>query len=210
MKTHLLSLLFTLLLNTVYAQTEKGSFLIGNNIGLLSPLSIEGSDFSNFSIGSSSTLTSSEPLRTQFNLNLSPSVSYFLHDNISLGLNCNIYVNGFTYATETIELIGRESFFSLGQQMHYFLDYGNFKPYLTLNAFYTYGRWRTSSLPGLVNSENYILLGSGSGLAYFVNKNCAFNLELYLNYLAPLGSSRPNFMNEFFFGLDIGIMFFIN
>ena len=205
MRTSILSFVCVCLSFSIMAQIEKGSYMIGNNTGLWALPNMSEGSFSNLSLGSTSFFSSSETALSHFNLNLSPSVSYFVKDNLSIGLISNIYYSRYE---DNLERSGRESYFALGPQAHYFMSGGKFSPYFTANATIGYRQYGLDNMPSTQFTNNLVSLGAGSGLAYFVNKNCAFNLELFYNYIGSTSRAQPAIRNHTI-GVDIGVKFFL-
>jgi len=173
MKQIYISTLFVLLAQTGFAQTEKGNFLIGGGLTMGS---------------SKTTVTYPSPTpgydAKTFAFSMSPNVSYFIVDRLSLGLK-----PGYSYSdqkiTEVVSTENKTRSFSVGPQIRYYYPLKNWAVFSEVS--YSFG-WTTNDLinPNTFPSENSVhgnlnLFTGGIGLTYFIRNNIGVEGLLYYN-----------------------------
>lgn len=170
-KTILFSLLTSATLlfsaNTMEAQTQKGNFMVGGELGLStssSTVSVDGSETE----GSSA---------TQFNI--APSVGYFFVDNFAAGI-------GVDYTLSTVKNNNRDELDSdllFGPYMRYYIPFGD--KALFFEADFGYGN---STDDITVNNEqqraitNVFAVGLGPGFTIFSNDNIGIEALAKYNF----------------------------
>lgn len=146
------------------AQTQKGYYLIGGNIG-----NIGGT----FQGGSSS-----------FNFNLSPKVAWFVKDRLAIGGQVDLGVGSAKNA-------GTQFTYSVGPMARYYFtknEVGEFVKHTTIFAEANVGIGGTNNSKSKV-STNGFNAGVGPGLAYFVTENVALEALAKLNLTTGFGNS---------------------
>ena len=165
-----------LLLFKGYAQTTKGSFLLGGAL-----------KFSNrYSESTQANYPSSSTKTKEMSLTLSPGISYFAIDRLAVGL-----VTPFTYSRYTSgDLQSTYSTYSIGPVMRYYFLLGN-QWAVFPEVSYRYG-WIGSKGPYLAPNNNgdldldyYKVSGntrvfqSGVGLTYFLKPSIGIEAKVY-------------------------------
>ncbi|HKO76857.1 MAG TPA: outer membrane beta-barrel protein [Flavobacterium sp.] len=180
---------------TITAQTEKGTFAISGKTGLGFNSSTVKYEYQGQSTDG--------PKISSFNI--SPSVSYFIIDNLAIGLEfdyttattkqqilvANDYSTGFGYSA--IDTKSTETTFSVIPTATYFFSKEKFRPYITAGMGYAKIKQKMNSSGTTSNPDafysysdsdnNGLVLGAGGGLAYFISKAICFDLGLgYANF----------------------------
>ena len=182
MKKHLLAALIATvsLAVTAKAQTEKGYYLIGGDLG-------------GFSIGFSD--------GTPFNLNITPKIAWFKNDNLALGAFVDI-------GLYTAKGQGTTFNYGVGPLARYYFGSASVNtatPSATRSSrFFLEG---TVGIQGFNtsggSSTNGVGIGIGPGLAYFVNQHIA--LEALLKYRKAFGFGNDGGSSVLDFGLGFQI-----
>lgn len=151
--------------NVIFAQTEKGKFVLSGATGLQFISSkidykydgkLQGDD-------------------TQSSFSIMPSIGYFVIDNLAVGLSAN-----FSSTTEKYEG-GKHTVSStmlLPTAIYYFPVAGQIKPLLQVGAGLMYTREKGSFN---VDKMSGLALNFGGGVAYFINDYLSLNLGLSYN-----------------------------
>ena len=168
MKKILISSLGLLMLTTGFAQTQKGNVLIG------ATLSDIGIDF--------------QKDNTQFSLNITPKVGWFVKDNLAVGGEVNIGLvtqKGATAFSYGVGVFGRKYYgaetTNLARTAKWFLE---------ANAG-IYGL-NLSGIDLIKSSTNGVGLGIGPGYSYFISQNIALEALAKYNFTAGFGNSTTN------------------
>lgn len=146
MKKTILSLMILFALTAVNAQTEKGNYLIGGNIGKIDA-TFNGNK--SFSIG------------------VTPKVAWFIRDNIAIGGLVELGVS-------TAKNMGTTFEYRFGPMGRYYFggeagdDVERARVFIEADAGFGGNNNSKTSI-----STNGFTLGVGPGVAYFVNKNIA-------------------------------------
>lgn len=184
-----------------FGQTTKGSFIVSGSTGLQfgssnAKLTYDGQ-------------TQSENDITTFSF--TPSVGYFIVDNLAIGLSCNIVSN-----KSEMKDVGSSSSTSLmlaPTAMYYFPIDGKLRPYAQLGVGYmTMKEEMNISLIGGDSDEqtlNGLAVNFGGGVSYFVSKS--FSIDLSLSYskstLTDADDDKGK-IKQGTFGSNIGISVF--
>ena len=165
MKNNILTvfvLLLTISFTTINAQTDQGNWVLGGS--------------TTFSFSSTNTKLEfdgeqqGDDLKSSA-INITPSVGYFVIDNLAVGLDLG-------YTSTKVEDETSSTFTGVLGGSYYFNASDNLKPYVGLGGGYTiinYSDEDAEKFSGLT------LRGVG-GIAYFINESISFNfLVQYLN-----------------------------
>ncbi|WP_281324312.1 porin family protein [Flavobacterium sp. IMCC34518] len=210
----LVALLFSVIIT---AQTEKGTFAISGKTGLgFNSTTIKYENSGN---------TTDGPKTSSFNI--SPSLSYFIIDNLSLGLDLNyktvttkqktFFINsgvtgGYTIVDEKIT----QNTLSIIPTATYFFSKGKTRPYINAGMGFANMKEKSNYYGSLADgqtssnfstSNNGLVWGAGGGLAYFVSKAIGFDLGLaYAKYTYKENNSKVKTGS---LGANIGISVFL-
>lgn len=142
-------------LPAAFAQTEKGSLLLGGNVGM------------NFS---------SQPNNKHFSASVSPRVGVFVVNRLALGATVPM---GYTSSG-----INSSRYFNIGigPFVRYYMGAGKAVPFLEAKGGWNHSRYRYEAPIGIERKEtqNYGYGGLGLGLAYFLTPSVG--LESLLSY----------------------------
>lgn len=176
--TLIASLIFATTLN---AQTEptnlptaKGNWIIGGstNLGFSSNKSTIKTD--NYSADGQKT--------TKFNV--TPTVGYFVIDNLAVGINLGYEVQKYDevfYDNQQTKVTN--STFSVIPSLTYFVEADSKAfPYVSVGAGYGFFNTKTGSYPS--TKTNFFALGAKAGLAYFITPSIAIDLGLTYQQLS--------------------------
>lgn len=172
MKTKIFIFSILMLLSSmVYAQTEKGTFLISGKSSL---------EF----VKNNTNLTYSSAGRgfdhrgsTHVNsFVLSPAIAYFVANNFAVGLSSTY---SYTDTRADIQNIENQtnSLILMPTLMYYIPLKSKFRPYVQIGGGFA---GQTIKESGQRQSFTGFALGGGAGLAYFINKNLSIDLGLEL------------------------------
>lgn len=166
--------LFTI--SVVNAQTQKGYYLIGGNIG-----NIGGT----FQKGSSA-----------FQLGITPKVAWFVRDNVAIGgqveLGLNTAKDAGTVFSYNVGPIGR----------YYFGDATDNVKSTRVFAEANVGIGGENNSKAKTSTNGFVA-GIGPGLAYFINENIALEALAKLNLKTGFGSSAAAFSPNIGVGFQI-------
>lgn len=176
------------LFGAVNAQTQKGTWMLSGKTELSfnsakTKLEVQGNNF-----GETKTTT----------VSLSPAASYFVIDNLAVGL-------GLSYTSQKIEDQKSNTFAILPQATYFFPVNGEVKPFIEAGIGYATNK---TTIMGEDANFNGLAYGFGAGVAYFINPNVAFNLGV--NYSAANlkykeNSDLKNNTNNIGVGLGISV-----
>lgn len=192
-------LIITLILTSALAtaQTEKGRFLVGGSLGFKSTKINydQGSDYESFGY------------------NISPVVSYFIVDELAVGMSVPYgYDKSTSNNRETVS-----NTISFGPSLRYYIPFGKSAIFPTVS--YSFGKLTTEgpvfdplsgSVQERVVESNINTLILGAGYTYFLNKN--IGLEAILSYLNRNIDYESNIFNgsqESSFNFNIGFQIYL-
>ncbi len=162
-KLLLFSVIFCLFHLKTEAQTEKGQWMVGTQIG-------------DFSYRKNSTSTSHS-----FTMDIAPSAGYFVSKNLALGLSIPVI----TSTTRATDLVYKEREFGIAPFAQYYFGNGKLKPYVSLQYKLSRERtYRNTNYPGFENFETIARKNTwspGIGVAYFITKTIAVNTIINYN-----------------------------
>ena len=200
-KLLLVSLLVTFFTVTASAQTEKGKFIISGRS------SLEGAYLSNRIRGDKISVIDREVFDTDgYTITISPSIGYFVIDNLAVGLSSNISSstqkaeNGDKYNTTAISVAPTV--------LYFFPVEGKVKPFVQVAA--GLNSITEKDMPKSGDDEKYsysgILLSGGGGVAFFINDNVSFNAGLSYNRTSLTDSDDDKFkIKQGIFAGNVGI-----
>lgn len=170
--TLIASLIFATTLN---AQTEptnlptaKGNWIIGGstNLGFSSNKSTSKTD--NYSADGQKIT----------NFNITPSVGYFVMDNLAVGINLGYEVQKYDSYQNA-----QNSTFSVIPSLTYFIEADSKAfPYVSAGAGYAFFNTKSDTNPG--DKTNFFAWGAKAGLAYFITPSIAIDLGLTYQQLS--------------------------
>lgn len=202
---------------TMTAQTEKGTFMITGQTGLGFTSSTVKFEYQGQEIDG--------PKTNSFNI--SPSVGYFVIDNLAIGLDIDyktattkqeIYISESltTGAVSTVNSKSTLSTIFIMPNATYFFSKGKARPYLSASAGIAQIKQDVNSsgtlldgntLSGYNNKNNGFVWSGSGGIAYFVTNTICFDLGL--------GYTKYSYKDEGIktktgtFGANIGISVFL-
>jgi hypothetical protein len=175
-----------------YAQISQGSLMIGGSLGFSSN---DGGKITNTPAGGGASVSTDRTAKTEWNL--SPTIGYFLTDNIAAGVRLNIGSSNEGQATSTdlkttenvnsmnlgVELFGR-MYKSVGSNLYLYADLGlgyQSKSYTDRDAD---PNDPAKLVDGSKNTISGLMVGLTPGIAYFPADNWAidFNLNRILGF----------------------------
>lgn len=151
MKKNIVMIAFLFLSMQSYAQTEKNKLMLGGNI-----------NYSSVKTGSLNVKNTT--------LNLSPSVGYFVGDNLAVGVNINYSQEKFAHITQNSLSFGPFA-------RYYFGKHDKLKPFGQIGLGLFSGKHQVNLIDTNVKGSTYHI---GLGAAYFITKNVA--LEGFFQY----------------------------
>ncbi|GAB3911523.1 hypothetical protein GCM10028803_53180 [Larkinella knui] len=161
--------LILLLLLDATAQTEKGRWLIGAQIG-------------NFNYRQYK-----NDVGYTFSGSVMPSVNYFVRQNLLIGFDVPYSVEKSKLKNPLLTSYGSvEQQLGVGPSIRYYIGNSNFKPYVGIS--YTYSRYyhkydMNANGDFRITSKGFRSnLAPGLGVAYFVNRNVVLNAGLTYNF----------------------------
>jgi len=188
-------LLLTLVVSlsfAVNAQTEKGKWLVSGstNVGFNSVstkyknngMSVDGAKVNTF--------------------NVSPSVGYFVVDNLSIGLGVDY--NTSSTKDEIGDKISSSTFTVMPMATYFFTKNTTIKPYLGAGAGYASYEQKIGSI---AQTNNGFAWGVEGGLAYFVSPKIALDLGLGYGQVSVKESGIT--VNANTFGAKVGFSLFL-
>ncbi|OOG71884.1 outer membrane protein [Flavobacterium sp. A45] len=211
-------LLVALLFSTILtAQTEKGTFAISGKTGL---------GFNSTTVKQETSGNSIDGPKTS-SFNISPSLGYFIINNLSLGLDFDyntvttkrkaVFLDsgatgGFTIVDEKIT----QNTLSIIPTATYFFAKGKTRPYINAGMGfgntkqkYNYSGSSTDAdmFSNYNTSNNGLIWGAGGGLAYFISKTISFDLGV--EYSEFTYKENDVKIKTGAFGANIGISVFL-
>ncbi|MFH1320800.1 MAG: hypothetical protein ABII90_09135 [Bacteroidota bacterium] len=165
----ILTVLIILLINlSANGQTEKKAWMIGGN--------------ANFALGFSETKDTVNG--TNFWIDLSPKIGYFILNNFAFGMGIPLKYNMFH--GKEIENQRKLYLFNVGLSpfIRYYFNLSNQKIFLHTDFSFSQTFKKSTNLPAHENADAYydIYAGFGIGLAYFIKKNIGLEGILYYEY----------------------------
>jgi len=161
------------------AQTDRGRLLAGGSVNFNVPTG-DGDNV------------------RQSRLEATPSIGFFVADNVALGFGLPISSN--RYEDSRQRYIRRSSSFAFAPFGRYYFGAANIKPFL--EARFGIQRFRTVETGRSEMTDNALFVGMGGGIAFFLNEHVA--LEPKLTYDAY---SRNNTSSSFNFNLGFQVYF---
>ncbi|UHG93466.1 outer membrane beta-barrel protein [Spirosoma oryzicola] len=168
------------LISSAQAQTEKGRWMAGTQIG----------DFT----------YSGQYGQRNFSASLSPSAGYFVANGLLVGARVPLSYASVRYpeynsnGTSPVPAKSIATSYGLGPFVRYYVGSAKVKPYIGLS--YTYSLTNTkqtsSARETVKNSSHYSLIVPTLGVAYFVTRNVALNAGLnYNSYRSTYEADQP-------------------
>lgn len=208
MKTFLISLFSICTLTAINSQTEKGRWMIGNNVRLIntpSPISSATLSLMSFSTNSVTGSAFNQDVRG-VNIGLGPNLVYFVANNLSLG-----FMTNFQYSTVSDETFtNRNLSFGLGPQAQFFIGSGKVCTFVKSGVLF--GRYNSTRQFGTSEFKDTYAISNfhfGIGAAIFLNQNCAVNIEGLYNFISFRDRDNNDRERINGLGLDIGITIFL-
>ena len=168
--------------SSVFAQTNKGNFVLSGNTNL-------NVLFSNTSVGTDS-IETGKIKNNQFAF--TAAAGYFLIDNLTAGISATY---SYDYTTSKPGMYGESSVgtitqaFTIMPQVNYYLPVqGKLKPFVGIGVGYLWLEQKDSRVnenENKVYSMSGTSLSGGAGLSYFINQSVSFDLgfQYYHNHL---------------------------
>ena len=157
-KLLVVAVLFCLFSTLITAQTEKGKFSISGRS------SIEGAYFSNRVYGDNISIGDREAMDIDgYSFSITPSLSYFVIDNFSIGGQATFSIADGDYQSKTTEFI------LMPTVAYYFLKDKTVRPFVALGAGYANVSMGNMSFSGFT-------WAGGIGAAFFVSNNISIDL----------------------------------
>jgi outer membrane protein len=182
MKSFIPTLLLMFFCSSVFAQTNKGNFVLSGNTNL-------NVLFSNTSVGTDS-IETGKIKDNQFAF--TAAAGYFLIDNLTAGISATY---SYDYTTSKPGMYGESSVgtitqaFTIMPQVNYYLPVqGKLKPFVGIGVGYLWLEQKDSRVnenENKVYSMSGTSLSGGAGLSYFINQSVSFDLgfQYYHNHL---------------------------
>ncbi|MCE5177641.1 MAG: porin family protein [Porphyromonadaceae bacterium] len=157
-KISVVAVLFCLFSTFITAQTEKGKFSISGRS------SIEGAYFSNRVYGDNISIGDREAMDVDgYSFSITPSLSYFVIDNVSIGGQATFSIADGDYQSKTTEFI------LMPTVAYYFPTKKMIRPFVALGAGYANVSMESMSFSGF----NW---AGGIGAAFFLSNNISIDL----------------------------------
>jgi len=182
MKSFIPTLLLMFFCSSVFAQTNKGNFVLSGNTNL-------NVLFSNTSVGTDS-IETGKIKNNQFAF--TAAAGYFLIDDLTAGISATY---SYDYTTSKPGMYGESSVgtitqaFTIMPQVNYYLPVqGKLKPFVGIGVGYLWLEQKDSRVnenENKVYSMSGTSLSGGAGLSYFINQSVSFDLgfQYYHNHL---------------------------
>ena len=179
------------------AQTEKGTFMLGSDLGsgLVNNAS-RGLFGLNFGLNEGA----------GFNVGISPKMGYFVRDNFMLGAVVNL---GFTKSAEYDGFSTRTTTYGVQALTRYYMSQGE----KGVDNFLKRGSFFSEANAGVAGvnvkdgpTTNGFAFGVGPGYSYFVTPNVA--LETTLKYNGLVGGGNTTYQHAL--GLNFGVQVFLD
>ncbi|GAB3779254.1 hypothetical protein GCM10028818_29520 [Spirosoma horti] len=163
MKSIVCTLAFIVLgFSTVKAQTEKGRWMVGAQVG-------------NFQYSTQNGYNS-------FSGSLSPSAGYFVANNLLIGTGVPLSLTTNNYSGPGGDVRNRSTGIGLSPYVRYYVGSNKLKPYVGVSYAYSSTRQRTDMGYQTLKSNGFTSTVSPTvGVAYFINRSVAINVGL--NYI---------------------------
>ena len=173
-----------------YAQTEKGNWFAGSDLGL-SYTSETVKEKNDGTEKSNSTVST---------LKFTPNVNYFVIDNLAVGLGLE-YTNSKTKGASDSENI-----FTIAPNATYFFPLSaNLAPFVGAKVGYAMASAGSSD----ANKDNGLVFGGKAGIAYFVNQGAALTGYLSYDHQKLKNKENSNYsITNGTFGVGIGVALF--
>lgn len=169
------TVLFCLFSTAITAQTEKGKFSISGRS------SIEGAYFSNRVYGDNISTTVREAMDVDgYSFSITPSLSYFVIDNLSIGGQATFSITDGDYQSKTTEFIFMPT-------VAYYIPIEKVvRPFVALGAGYANVSMESMSFSGFT-------WAGGVGAAFFVSNNISIDLMAEYAELSSKTSDNSNY-----------------
>lgn len=175
MRTFLfLAALFFTAASPVFAQTEKGRWMVGGS-------------------GTGSFDTDDDGIKQTLVL-LTPSAGYFVARNVALGAGLPLFYSRFKFTTGN-QTDSRAATVGLSPFARFYFGQSQVKPFLQGQVGYAQTWSKSSGTFGggnFSNTDGQFVYGGAAGVAFFLNEHSS--LDLSLNYL---GGARDNALGGF-------------
>lgn len=168
-------LLIAASLSVATAQTEKGLWTVGTQVG-------------NISYRPSSTNRSATAL-------LSPSAGYFVANNVAIGASVPILYSYSRSSLSSFASVYRDTQVGLSPYVRAYLGASKFRPFLNATVGYNQ-MWNSyTSARGLTKTNSsFVSYGVSAGVAYFINHN--ITLDASLGYTGGERANLADFFNN--------------
>jgi len=174
-KPLMIAVLFCFFSSVITAQTEKGKFSISGRS------SIEGAYFSNRIYGDNISIGDREAMDVDgYSFSITPSLSYFVIDNLSIGGQATYSISNGDYQSKTTEFI-------LMPTVAYYIPTGKVvRPFVALGAGYANVSMEDMSFSGFT-------WAGGVGAAFFISNNISIDLMAEYAELSARTSNNSNY-----------------
>lgn len=174
-KLLVVAVLFCFFSSAITAQTEKGKFSISGRS------SIEGAYFSNRIYGDNISIGDREAMDVDgYSFSITPSLSYFVIDNLSIGGQATYSISDGDYQSKTTEFI-------LMPTVAYYIPTGKVvRPFVALGAGYANVSMEDMSFSGFT-------WAGGVGAAFFISNNISIDLMAEYAELSARTSNNSNY-----------------
>ena len=161
------------LFGAMHAQTEKGSWVVSGKTGLAfnsvnTKYTVQGKDFDGPKVN---------------NFNITPSVGYFVMDDLAIGLDLGFTSTKTTFKNETVGVNYEEKtslFTLLPNATYYFATGSNFRPYL--GAGVGYGSLTSTDFYNeKATTKGGLAWGAKGGFVYLLNSTVGLDLGVGYN-----------------------------
>ena len=174
-KLLVVAVLFCFFSSAITAQTEKGKFSISGRS------SIEGAYFSNRIYGDNISIGDREAMDVDgYSFSITPSLSYFVIENLSIGGQATYSISDGDYQSKTTEFI-------LMPTVAYYIPTGKVvRPFVALGAGYANVSMENMSFSGFT-------WAGGIGAAFFISNNTSIDLMAEYAELSARTSNNSNY-----------------
>ena len=174
-KLLVVAVLFCFFSSAITAQTEKGKFSISGRS------SIEGAYFSNRIYGDNISIGDREAMDVDgYSFSITPSLSYFVIENLSIGGQATYSISDGDYQSKTTEFI-------LMPTVAYYIPTGKVvRPFVALGAGYANVSMENMSFSGFT-------WAGGIGAAFFISNNTSIDLMAEYAELSAHTSNNSNY-----------------
>ncbi|MBL0740271.1 outer membrane beta-barrel protein [Chryseolinea lacunae] len=207
-KSALFSIAFFITVFASHAQTSKGGFLLGGSFG--------------FSSTKNSNVYSASPIVSEakvLRLSASPNISYFVVDNLALGLTLPYSYDHYTFSNSK----SKTSEYGVGPVVRYYIPFGKWALFpqisYTLGRSVTTGTYTVTSPPTTEykNTGKFTNFHGGVGLAYFLNPSIGIEGILFYekdkytyDNLEPSGINSTNEIKNSSIKFNIGLQIYFS